>query len=179
MSGDALARRRRSLAQFGACPMSDHPPDRKLVVPNGWRRRRSATFVTATLAALCCVSTADAKRPANHVETRAIHRTLERYWTAQNASCQTSSDRFDVGRAYVSTANPHYGYGSVTDNSCTYAFGYFVRRASVHGEAWRVVVAFQDSAQNCSDFRRVLPISVIDEFELRGIGSNGTFGACG
>ena len=91
-------------------------------------------------------------------------------------SC-TGGDTLHFGATYLSTAHPKYGFVSVTDNSCTYAFGYFVKRSTPSSNSWRFVTSQADSAQACSYFRSVLPTAVIADFQLKGT-INGNFGLC-
>jgi len=91
-------------------------------------------------------------------------------------SC-TGRDTLHFGTIYLSSANPRYGLVSTTDNSCTYAFGYFVARPTPTSNQWHFVAVVGDSAEQCSYFTRRLPGAVVTEFALKG-STGSIFGTC-
>jgi hypothetical protein len=93
-----------------------------------------------------------------------------------NPKCQ-GGDTFQLGVSYVSSANPRFGFVAVTDNSCSYAFGYFLRRRSSRSADWAYVLTLNDSAQPCTYYTQRLPRAVVAEFKLRGTDGD-AFGLC-
>jgi hypothetical protein len=122
-----------------------------------------------------CASTAAAKR---HVggQTAAAMRSAVIHSVPTN-SCN-SGDKLILGSEYLSTTNARFGFVSATDNSCTYAFGYFVERPNTHSQSWRIAVIFADSAETCSYFTSKLPRSVVKEFRIEGTRGTNYFGIC-
>jgi hypothetical protein len=133
--------------------------------------------VAVILASLVCASPAAAQRAATGAQAAAIHQAVVAYWTNLHQQC-LGGERLEQRAAYISTSDPQYGYGAVVDNSCGYAFGFFVRRPRTTGEDWRVVGSYQDSAQDCTEFERFLPVRVIAEFSLKGLDGSDTFSVC-
>jgi hypothetical protein len=100
-------------------------------------------------------------------------------WRARHSLRCIPGERFEFTRSTISSVNRRYGYAGVSDNSCTYAFGYFVSRPSTSGERWKVVGTNADSAQPCSYFASFLPKDVIAEFGVKGVNNQGVdFGPC-
>jgi hypothetical protein len=90
-------------------------------------------------------------------------------------SC-TSKDALHIVGTSLSTANPQYGLVLTKDNSCTYAFGYFVERSRTSSK-WHVVATVNDSSQDCSYFTSHLPGAVVTEYQLKGLAGS-LFGTC-
>jgi hypothetical protein len=136
-----------------------------------------AQSTTASSRATSTARPTSTERASTGAQAAAIHQAVATYWKTLNQQCRRG-DRFEQRGAYISTSDPQYGYGAVVDNSCGYAFGFFVRRPGTAGEDWRVVGSYQDSAQDCSEFERFLPVRVIVEFSLKGLDGSDTFGVC-
>jgi RecB family endonuclease NucS len=137
--------------------------------------RRALPTACCCVVALMCASTAAAKR---HVggQTAAAMRSAVIHSVPTN-SCN-SGDKLILGSEYLSTTNARFGFVSATDNSCTYAFGYFVERPNTHSQSWRIAVIFADSAETCSYFTSKLPRSVVKEFRIEGTRGTNYFGIC-
>lgn len=79
-----------------------------------------------------------------------------------------SSDTLEVTGVVISPANARNGERLVKDNSCTLAFGYFLKRLSPSASTWKVIGAHADSAEPCSFYEAFLPRNVVAEFGLKG-----------
>lgn len=67
-----------------------------------------------------------------------------------------------------STADARFGEAAIKDDACTFAFGWFVKRASPRSNKWHAVVEIYNGFQDCSAFRRVMPNGVVRDFQLHG-----------
>lgn len=136
--------------------------------------RRTLPAIGLGLLSATIASTVWAYRPASRSEARAIQVAIRAYLP----HCSRSGGRLVFRGAYVSTADPRYAQGGVDDNAHTcYAFAFFLKRPSQHGERWTVIGEFPDSLVSCSSFH-MLPEPVIRDFKLEGELSHGGMGKC-
>ena len=120
------------------------------------------------LGVLMWVPGADAYVRAPRAERTAIERTVRDWWYQQRHAC-LGSDRLGFRGALVSAVDRRYAEALTDDNSCTYSFGYFVRRPRRVGGNWKVIGASSDNAQKCSYYASFLPQKVMAEFKVTGV----------
>jgi hypothetical protein len=137
------------------------------------RRVAACAGLAAVLTLLATTAVATAERPATAVESRAIRTVLLKNW---RTNC--GSRPFSYRGAHVSAVDARFAIGSIVDNTCTYTFGFFLRRPSVRSESWRIILGFGDSAEPCSEFTRVMPERVVRDFKLEGASTTSGFGRC-
>jgi hypothetical protein len=124
--------------------------------------------VLAGLGTLMWVPGAGAYLRASGSERAAIDRTVRDWWYQQRHAC-LGSDRLVFRAALVSSIDRRYAEAVTDDNSCTYSFGYFVRRPRRVGDNWKVIGASSDNAQKCSYYASFLPRKVMAEFKVTGV----------
>jgi hypothetical protein len=130
---------------------------------------RLAVFGFLTTAVLCLgVAGAGAYVTASVSQRTAMDQVVAQWWQAHDGQCE-GSDKLGFLGAEISTANALYGQAEVDDNSCTYSFGYFVRRTSPTASDWEVIGNFPDSAEECSFFAHFLPANVISDYKIGGL----------
>lgn len=57
--------------------------------------------------------------------------------------------------------------------------GFFLKRPSVRSNKWKIVVALQNSAQDCPEITPYVPEPVLREFQIEGIPNGSqTLGKC-
>jgi hypothetical protein len=101
-----------------------------------------------------------------------------------------------VIQARASTVNGDYALAKVTVSKrdlelinkhevhtlCAIAglpLGFFLKRPGVRSNSWKIVVALQNSAQDCSEITPYVPEPVLREFQIAGIPSGSqTLGKC-
>jgi hypothetical protein len=135
---------------------------------------------SAVVAACIAATVAHAHRHARGSEARLIRHTVMARWRADPCGPQPPHIR-----ALISTADGVYGEALVRlttvdihTSPCDiggWADGFLLHR---HGRAWRIVASGPYSAPCWSDVNGHVPERVVRDFGLRGVRSDGSFGAC-
>jgi hypothetical protein len=131
----------------------------------------------ATLILAAWTSGAYAYVTASSSQRTSIDQSITQWRASHVGRCQ-GSDKLGFRGAWIATANPLYGQGLVDDNSCTFAFGYFVKRQTATANSWDVIGTFPDSAEQCSYFSGFLPRNVEGDFGVEGITGSGRLQRC-
>ncbi len=159
-------------------------------------RHKLFRTVLAVIASACLASAASAYRPANPGARRAIVRAV-----LAKIGTHPCGPQPPVVDARISTTDGDYALANVTvpvrdleliekhikehkvlRKVCEDAglpLGFFLKRPTVHSNKWKIVVALQNSAQDCSEITPYVPGPVLHEFHIEGIPNGSqTLGEC-